>query len=150
LNSNINSLYLSLNTFSSRPLCFKLNPVLHVFLSFFFSLYNIVRSSSPFYKANIYVTKYHQNFFLQFYIKIWQVDFHICHLRQKTRSEPRMCSSEVGIDCFACNHRQCAFASNSLARDSDQKFTSLAGDLGPSSSLQQRHLVLQAKANKTD
>jgi hypothetical protein len=49
--------------------CFKLNPNI-AFLSFFFSLYNIVRSSSPVYKANIYVTKYHQNFFLQLYIEI--------------------------------------------------------------------------------
>jgi hypothetical protein len=42
--------------------CFELNPsIARISFFLFFLLYNIVRSSSPVYEANIHVTKYHQN-----------------------------------------------------------------------------------------
>ncbi len=49
--------------------CFKLNPSI-ARISFFFSLYSIVRYSSPVYEANIRVTKYHQRIIFTIYIEI--------------------------------------------------------------------------------
>jgi hypothetical protein len=53
-------------------LCFKFKPNI-VHISFFPFCTTSFVSWAPFLEANIYVTKYHQILFLQFYIKIWQL-----------------------------------------------------------------------------
>ncbi len=125
LNSNTNSLYLSLNTFSLRPTVLNQTPVSHAFLSFFFlavqQLYNIVHFSSPVYEANILVTKYHQIILFTIYIEIWQITHYlysfwssnlqstlfICTRRRRIST---ICTSGAAFERFYYTSSGCMFS----------------------------------------